>query len=399
MLHLVALSFDHRVGNQVDKVYPPFPDEPYVEDWNQGLPFIGIPDKAHDAYSSAIQFTLPDPHQPCGCVFGLSAYRAIDTTDLNSSQNYLRNQVQKALCVISSIPLYGELEKPLKTALFDHFDSLVDNMEKIFESLKELCLNPTPFSGISYTSLFQSIGPNVLLIIKALFLQKRILFFADNSELVSKMVMAIGSLLPDFLYDSKNDDERFPFTFLDKGSNRFAFAPYVPLQFTETLNNSGSKAALMGTCSELFMVQKIVTYDILVNCRTMPATITGDISDVKIQENEEKFMKNFLNYLKKNWTKDTTSKWIRDQFEIWMNSMITAILRVRHISEIPAFARIYLDWDSSYVFGEKFMKNLILSPDIDAIIKNNNVDRFSPVDENLIKKPKSTLDQFRSLFK
>ena len=395
MLHIVSLSFDHRVGNQIDKVYPPFPDEPHVSFWAQGLPFVGIPDKAHDSHSVMIQFTLPDPNSATGCVFGLAAYRGIDTDDLTKSNPLnIRNQVQKSLCVISSVPLFGELEKPLKQALFDNFESINENLEKIFEELKSVCGEPKPFSGIAYNSLFQSLGANVLMIVKALLIQKRILFFADNSELVSKMIFAIGSLLPGFLYE--ND---FPFTFLEKGSGRFTFAPYVPLQFTETLNQSGAKAALMGTCSELFMEQKVVAYDILVNCRTMPASISGNCADVKLSENDEKWMKNFLSYLRKNWTKDSTAEWIRDQFRVWINSLITAILRVRHISTIPAFARIYLDWDNTYVFGEKFLKELLKMPDVDKIIKENNVQRFTPMDENLLKKKQSPFQHLQSLFK
>ncbi|KAK8834027.1 late secretory pathway protein avl9 [Tritrichomonas musculus] len=395
MLHLIALSFDHRVGNQLDRTYPPFPDEPYVADWKQGLPFIAIPDKADKAHTSVIQFTLPEPSRPCGCVFGIAAYRGIDTTDLqNKEKSFFRNQVQKALCVISSVPLFGELEQPLKDALFKHFDSLVENLDSIFNQLNELCKNSIPFSGIAYMSLFQSLRQDVLLIIRAVLLQKRILFFADNSEIVSKMIVAIASLLPGYLYDSD-----FPFTFLEKGSGRYTFAPYVPLQYSETLNHSGAKSSLMGTCSELFMEEKVVKYDILVNCRTYPATITGETSDVKLQENEEKWMKGVLSYLKTNWNKDESLPFIREKFTIWMNSLITTILRVRHITTVPYYIRVYLDWDRANVFGEHFLKKLITFPDIDKIIKENDVKKFEPNDEVLMKKKPTALEQFQALFK
>ena len=394
MLHLIALSFDHRVGNQIDCIYPPFPDDSYVADWKQGLPFIAIPDKADKAHTSVIQFTLPEPSRPCGCVFGIAAYRAIDTTDLEKKEkSFFRNQVQKSLCVISSVPLFGELEQPLKDAIFTHFDSLKDNVEVIFNQLKELCTNPIPFSGIAYTSLIQSLQHNILLIVRAVILQKRILFFADNSEIVSKMIVAIGSLLPGYLYDNE-----YPFNFLEKGSGKYAFAPYVPLQYSETLNHSGAKSSLMGTCSELFMDDKVVAYDILVNCRSYPASITGDINDVKLQENEEKWMKDVFSYLKKNWEKDDSSNKLREKFRIWMNSLLTSILRVRHICEVPYFVRIYLDWDKANVFGENFMKQLINLPDVDKIIKENDHKNLEPVDEPLMKKKPTALENLQAFF-
>lgn len=395
MLHLVALSFDHRVGNQIDNIFPPFQDEPYVADWKQGLPFIAIPDKADKSHTSTIQFTLPNPNQPCGCVFGIAAYRGIDTTDFETEKNYFRNQVQKALCVISSIPLFGELEQPLKESLFHHFDNLPADLPTIFDELRNLSSDPKPYSGIRYNSLFQSLRENVLLIVRALVLKKRILFFADNSEIVSKMIVAVSSLLPSYLYG----EEDYPINFLDKGKGCYTFAPYVPLQFTETLNHSSAKSALMGTCSELFMEEKVVAYDILVNCRSYPATISGDIEDVKLQENEGKWMKNFLRYLDKYWAKDDTIEYIRKQFKIWMNSLLVCILRVRHISEVPPFVRPYLDWYETSVFGVNYLKDVLKLPDIDAVINENQIEKYDPIDEALIKRKLTPFEQFQAFFK
>ena len=228
MEHIVALSFEHRIGNKIDGVYPEFPDLPHISEWNLGIPFIGIPDKAHDACSSIIQFTLPDPTSERGFVYGLAVYRAIEASELTKDPSIIRNQVQKSLCVISKVPLYGELEKPLKSELYNNFENLVEKLPTIFDNLKNKIENRKEFSGISYATLFQALGVNVLTIIKALVMQKRILIFADNSEMVSKMTMAIGSLLPGYL-----GDEDSKVRFLGKNEKTYCFAPYVPLQFTD----------------------------------------------------------------------------------------------------------------------------------------------------------------------
>lgn len=390
MEHIIALSFEHRIGNKIDRVYPPFPDLPHISDWNYGIPFIGIPDKAHDACSSIIQFTLPDPTSDTGFSYGIAAYRSVEASELSKDPSIIRNHVQKSLCVISKVPLFGELEKPLKSELYNNFESLVENLPAIYDSLQAKVQNRKEFSGISYATLFQALGVNVLTVIKALVMQKRVLIFADNSEMVSKMAMAIGSLLPGYM--STND---FPFQFLGKKEHIYCFAPYVPLQFTETLNNKNIKSALMGTCSELFMVQKIVDYDLLVNARTLPATLTGEKRVFEPTLNETKWMQNVLQEMKKNWEKEETSAWLRDQFTIWFNTLITSILNVRHISNgIPSFARIYLDWElPNEFFGDKFILELLQNSDIDKIIKDNNREAFSKIDQSLLVK-KATLGRY-----
>jgi hypothetical protein len=189
-------------------------DDPHVSEWQHGLPFIAIPDKAHEACSSLIQFTLPHAGERKHLVYGLSAFWAIAAEDLSSGSQYLHNFVQKSLCVISQIPLFGELEWQLKESLYEHFD----HIEPLFRRFNDLCQQQTiPFSG---APLFQSLQLNVLTLVKAILNSQSILVFAENSELVSKMVYAVASLLPGFIYKIN-----YPFQFLE--SDSYSFAPYT----------------------------------------------------------------------------------------------------------------------------------------------------------------------------
>jgi hypothetical protein len=381
MRHLVALSFDHRVGNQIDVVFPPFPDEPYVTEWQHGLPFIAIPDKAHEACSSLIQFTLPHPGERKHLVYGLAAYRAIASEELSGGSQYLRNFVQKSLCVISCIPLFGELERELKESLYEHFDDLVGRIEDLFRCFSDLCQRQTvPFSGISYPSLFQSLQHNVLALVKAILHNRSILIFAQNSELVSKMVCAIASLLPGFIYQTP-----YPFRFLNSGG--YSFSPYVPLQFSETLNSGRRGSKLMGTCSELFMDQRVVDYDILVDCRRLPALVQGDVmAEYRLTPGEAAFMRDLLTYLKENWSTPEAPDRIRGEFLRYINAVFASILRVRHIKLVPAFAWKYLDWEDTAVFGEKFVKKLRKNPAVIALVYECEEAALAPVDERFFVK-------------
>ena len=385
MQHIVALSFEHRIGNQVDGIYPPLPDKEYVKQWNQGLPFIGIPDKAHGSCSSTIHFTLPNPDLKTGHSYGIAAYRSIDASELKQDPAYVRNQVQRSLLVISSIPLYGELEQKLKTLLYDNFDNLVPSLEKMYNELLPLVENPVQYSGISYPSLFQNLQTEVLTAVKALFLGHRILIFADNSELVSKMVTAIGSLLPGFTYN-----EDYPYKFF---GNDYAFAPYVPLQFTEVLNQSKCHSKLMGTCSELFMDQKIVDYDILIDCRKIPALITGEqtLKFCRLTAVETRWMESLLNHMKVNWQKPDNPAWVRKMFTKWSNTFFSSLLATRHLDQVPEYIWPYLDWQKSYdVFGELFVKSMLKKSATKEILRKKQKEAFAEKDNSLVPPKKFT---------
>lgn len=380
MEHLVALSFEHRIGNQVDGIYPPLPNKEYIKSWNQGLPFIGIPDKAHGACSSFIHFTLPNPEHPTGQSYGIAAYRSFETNQLKTQDPaYVRGHVQRSLLVISKIPLFGELEAKLKQLLFDNFDNLVPSLEKMWNELQQVVTSPVRFSGISYPSLFQNLQTEVLTAIKALVLGHRILIFADNSELVSKMVTAIGSLLPGYIYN-----EDYPYKFF---GTDYAFAPYVPLQFTEVLNHSKSHSKIMGTCSELFMDQKIVNYDLLIDCRKIPAAITGgDILKIcRPTSVELKWMNELLEQMKLNWTKTETAEWVREMFQKWMNTLFYTIISTRHLSLVPEYIWPYLDWLKPYdVFGEQFIQELLKLENTKEILRKRDLEAFKQIDETLV---------------
>jgi hypothetical protein len=384
MLHVVALSFDHRTGNQIDAVFPPFPEDPSIVPWAHALPFIAIPDKAHDACSSLIQFTLPYSTAENHCVYGLAAYRAIEASELAPNAQYSRNFVQKALSVISRVPLFGELELRLKEALYENFDSLPTKIESLFGRFVELCNQQTvPFSGISYPSLFQSLQNNVLVLVKAILRHHSVLIFAMNSELVSKMVCAVVSLLPGFIYNTP-----YPFRFLNSG--RYSFAPYVPLQFAETLRTGPRGHKLMGTCSELFLDTEVVEYDVLVDCRTLPATVHGQVlGECKLTQAEVAFMHDLLLYLRQNWATPEAPGRIRDEFLKYINAVFVSLLRVRHIKLVPPFAWKYLDWEATAVFGEKFIRGLVKDTEVQELVRACEESALEPVDERFfVKKAK-----------
>jgi hypothetical protein len=196
------------------------------------------------------------------------------------------------------------------------------------------------------------------------------------------MVCAVASLLPGFIYEIN-----YPFQFLE--SDSYSFSPYVPLQFTETLNSRKVGGKLMGTCSELFVVQKVVNYDILVDCRKLPALVKGDcLKDLKLGQAEKAFMRDLLAYLKENWTKPEAPEWVRNEFRKYIDSIFVSILRVRHIKLVQRFVWEYLDWEGTDVFGEEFIQTLIQNKAVLELVRRHTEAALLPFDERFFVKKK-----------
>ncbi|KAH0786019.1 late secretory pathway protein AVL9 [Histomonas meleagridis] len=380
MLYVVSLVFKHREGNSIEASYPPFPDAQYIEDWNQGLPFIAIPDKAHDSEKTSLEFTLPDPTQPSGFIFGIATYLSIESSKLEKFKddpNITRNHVQKSLCVLSKVrPPTDKILPKLVESLKDNFENLSQILEPLYNEFTEtFSQGLSRFAGISYSALIPSLKTSLLSLIKAVMTGSRILFFANHSEDVTKLVYAFASLLPGFLYS----DDNYPFKFLDYGKSIYSFSPYVPLQFSDLLNNSEAKSLVMGTCNDLFLIQPIIKYDILVDSRTCPATITGKLPPLK--EGEVKFINSLIEG-------NLEDEMFRSRTRYWFDSLFGAIMRIRNIKEVPYYVWELLDLDVVNSFGKEFVSNMLRNQNVIEIVQKCDFKEFSNLEEQILKKQK-----------
>ena len=58
-----------------------------------------------------VYFHLPALHDPRQTVFGISCYRQIDADKVkNKTEDITRGTVQKSVCVLSRLPLYGQIQ-------------------------------------------------------------------------------------------------------------------------------------------------------------------------------------------------------------------------------------------------------------------------------------------------
>uniref|UniRef100_A0A8C6SLE9 AVL9 homolog (S. cerevisiase) n=1 Tax=Neogobius melanostomus TaxID=47308 RepID=A0A8C6SLE9_9GOBI len=132
VLHIVVVGFHHKKGCQVEFSYPPL-----VPDWRY-LPFLALPDGAHNYQEDTVFFHLPPLSAEQKCVYGVSCYRQIEAKTLKVRQaDVTRETVQKSVCVLSRVPLYGLLQAKLQLITHAYFEEKDFSQISILKELYE----------------------------------------------------------------------------------------------------------------------------------------------------------------------------------------------------------------------------------------------------------------------
>nr|XP_014015321.1 unnamed protein product [Salmo salar] len=144
VLHIVVVGFHHKKGCQVEYSYPPLiPEEGHdsnnlPEEWKY-LPFLALPDGAHNYQEDTVFFHLPPlTGADMKCVYGVSCYRQIEAKSLKVRlADVTRETVQKSVCVLSRVPLYGLLQAKLQLITHAYFEEKDFSQISILKELYE----------------------------------------------------------------------------------------------------------------------------------------------------------------------------------------------------------------------------------------------------------------------
>lgn len=121
------------------------------------LPTLALPDGSHNFVEDTVFFNLPSLTDPRGTIYGVSCYRQIPVEQLKIlTADVTRSTVQKAVCVLATVPLYGYIEVKLSLiaqAFFDQGDfSNTDIIRKAYDHLNTCLMeniqSPSPVQQI-----------------------------------------------------------------------------------------------------------------------------------------------------------------------------------------------------------------------------------------------------------
>lgn len=211
VLHIVVVGFHHKKGCQVEFSYPPLvPDAQHdsgllPEEWKY-LPFLALPDGAHNYQEDTVFFHLPPLSVDHKCVYGVSCYRQIEAKALKVRQaDVTRETVQKSVCVLSRVPLYGLLQAKLQLITHAYFEEkdfsqisiLKDLYEHMNGSLRGSSLEGSQvYLGLSPRDLILHFQHKVLILFKLVLLEKKVMFYVSPVKRLVGALMTVLSLFP-----------------------------------------------------------------------------------------------------------------------------------------------------------------------------------------------------------
>ncbi|KYN21345.1 Late secretory pathway protein AVL9 like protein [Trachymyrmex cornetzi] len=211
ILHVIVVGFHHKKGCQVEYSFPPLvpgaPNECPLG-WKY-LPTLALPDGSHNYDEDTVYFHLPSLNDPKRTIYGISCFRQIPVEKLkNRTSDITRGTVQKSVCVLSTLPLYGHIQ--VKMALITHayFEegdfSKVSLLEDTYHHLNscmsgESQIPPQIFVGLSARDFILQFRHKVLLLFKLLLLEKRIVFYQSPVQPLCATILTLLSLFPDMI--------------------------------------------------------------------------------------------------------------------------------------------------------------------------------------------------------
>ena len=370
--HILVVGFHHQKGATVEFSYPSL--QTTSENAEQSitahlptewrcLPYLALPDGCHNYEEDSVYFSLPYPETTefskaaadsprCSVIHGVACCRQLDTKDVvSSSEELTRSTVQKSVCVLSRIPVFGFIEAKLNLVTHAYFNSKdfseVSILKDAYDNLNatlNASLSPEVLNiGLSQQDLVIQYHHRLLQVLKALLLRKRVIVYGQQAKVVSNAVLSIVSLLPgtlsSLLKGSTSDSDSYGFP-LDIFSECLSIQPYVCLQQMDILMNKQSPCIIAGVVNPLFEKQREKICDVFVNLTD--GLVSIEDSELKSQLHLSSADLRFCSVLSKSLQRSPTSpspvehdrsklqysdwlgsnEWILAQFKLYLLSLL-----------------------------------------------------------------------------
>lgn len=175
------------------------------EPWKH-LPSLALPDGAHNYEEDTIYFHLPALDNPKQSIFGISCYRQINAEKLlRREADVTRSSVQKSVCVLSRLPLFGLIQAKLQLVTHAYFEerdfSKVSLLQETFQNLNsllcpEMLQGSSTFLGLSSRDLILHFKHKAVLLFKLFLLERKVLFYKTPVKDLCSTILTLCSLFP-----------------------------------------------------------------------------------------------------------------------------------------------------------------------------------------------------------
>lgn len=212
ILHVLVVGFHHKKGCQVEYSFPPLvpgsTDETECPAGWKYLPTLALPDGSHNYDDDTVYFHLPSLTHPRKTVYGISCFRQIPVEKLKQrTPDMTRGTVQKSVCVLSDVPLFGHIQVKMELITHAYFDegdfSKVSLLQDTYYHLNS-CLSqidnlqsaPQLFVGLSTRDLILQFRHKALILFKLLLLERKVVFYRSPVQPLCSTILSLLSLHP-----------------------------------------------------------------------------------------------------------------------------------------------------------------------------------------------------------
>ena len=307
ILYIAVISFNQKKGAIVEFTYPDIDSlkndkesneylsslcdknnkkldniDKVIENINYQLTYLCMPDGAHILKNDSQYFLIQNLSK---ILYGISCYRQLEVTQAmkEDEQENTRDCVQKAMCIVSKVPLFGQMASKLSVTMLAYFNQESLKDKKI---IGELYSNYkiTPKTSINVNEIMASFSLKKLLsltkekifsIIKLIMLERKILVYSHISNNVCSFIFSFLSLFPCnafFNLDYNSSGSKFyqqcykpyglPLKFLNSNSVLYSL---MTLYDIDNLEKNNIKSYFIGTTNPIFINYKKVEFDCIIN--------------------------------------------------------------------------------------------------------------------------------------
>lgn len=390
VMGLCLVDFHHTRGPEVE-YWCGLPEGTDENKIFPNLPFQALPDGSHSFKETFIYFTLlynerdkcsppngatdipEDELKDCTTLFAISCSRQIRSDDLTyKEKDITRSTVQKAVVVISRQPIFGQIKDKVSLVTNAFFlqrnfsdktiiSSLYENLMSLFKTWD--IQDGHLYLGLSLRRLIYDFKKDALFLLKALLLERQIIFYGNNVEALCNVQFGLISLIPNLLSnlqnsgspllhkslenlkvaDSFRSSDRqsvlrflgFPLLIFEQGG---LFSPYTPLQQMQDIKSENTSFFMIGSSNSLLAERKGELCEIFVNVDDSSVEIIDKslTASLALSNHDKKWMDSIVNAVISSWNEndlDTprnsqfegSEDFIRWQFEDYLTGLLSSI--------------------------------------------------------------------------
>ncbi|SCU87095.1 LAFA_0E04676g1_1 [Lachancea sp. 'fantastica'] len=387
------VNFHHSKGPEVEYSYG-LPEDLEASKLWPYLPFQALPDGSHSFEETFTYFTLVyNEAERCGppaegaaaiasdqtddytTFFAISCSRQIRTEELLSKDSDVtRSTVQKAIVVVARKPIFGQIKDKLSIVTNAFFlqrdftnkailDTLYSNLSSMY-NMSAVTDESHMYVGLCLRRVVHDFGKDVLLILKAILLERKVLFYGSDVEALCNVQFGFIGLIPNLIshlqdcgspslhsyFDNlkvvdsfKSSDRQSVLTFLGFPLQVFGkgglFSPYSPLQQLDDLESTQTKHFVAGTSNSLLLEQKEQVCDILVNVNTFSVEIVSSDRSLhralQLTFHDKKWMETIVSAVIDTWNENDiatprnlqfegSEDFLRWQFEDYLTGLVSS---------------------------------------------------------------------------